>query len=60
MLYTFFVLVSGIFLQQEYPNAFPSIKVIIIKSLQYLHDTFPKNEKINWKEYLFKSFSKSS
>lgn len=36
MLYTIIIFVSGIYLSQEYPDHFPSIKTLVINLLNYL------------------------
>lgn len=36
MLYTIIIFVSGIYLSQEYPDNFPSIKTLVINLLNYL------------------------
>lgn len=41
MFYSIFLVISGIYLNQEYPNLFPSIKTLTLNSLGYLRTFNP-------------------
>lgn len=36
MIYTIVILGTGVYLNQEYPHIFPSIKLLLINSMEYL------------------------
>lgn len=63
MFYTICVLLTGVFLNQEYPQLFPSVKLIAISSLDYLRTKFPVTETTgqndSWYEYIISLVKKN-
>lgn len=58
MLYTLIVLCSGIYLNQEYPDYFPSIRIIMSNVLLYLRtlrDTETQETQLTYYEQLKKN-----
>jgi hypothetical protein len=62
MFYTICVLLTGVFLNQEYPELFPSVKIIAITSLDYLKTKFPvtiiDQNNVSWYEYIILTLKK--
>ena len=56
MFYTICVLLTGVFLNQEYPQLLPSVKIMVLSSLDYLRTQFPvtsgQQNDISWYEYI--------
>ncbi len=55
MLYTFFILLCGIYLGQEYPNI-PSIKAIAANGTMYIRDNFVIEHKTTNQGNLFTKY----